>query len=95
MGSDDIESDDEVERYLALGEQCDRELGLRHSAWEAIEQAAVLAVLFRQTIDDDADDDVIWYELPGVHVAGGFLAERRAGLEGIAEHFARREVGNV
>ena len=44
---------------------------------------------------DDADDDVIGHELAGVHVAGRLAAERGAGLVGVAQHLAGREMGDA
>ena len=37
----------------------------------------------------------IGHELAGVHEAGRLAAERRPGLVGIAEHFARREMRDI
>jgi hypothetical protein len=63
-------------------------VGLRDGAREAVEQEAVGAVGLGDALLDQADDDVVADQRAGVHHLLGGQAQRRAGLDGGAQHVA-------
>src|SRR6266571_1444811 len=63
-------------------------LRLRNGARKAVEQIAARAVHLLQALLDQADDDVVGHELPGVHHLLRGDAERGAGLHRGAQHVA-------
>ena len=63
-------------------------VGLRDGAREAVEQEAVGAVGLGDALLDQADDDVVADQAAAVHHLLGRHAQRRAGLDGGAQHVA-------
>ena len=63
-------------------------VGLRNGAWEAVEQKALGAIGLGDALLDQADDDVVADQAAGVHHLLGLHAQRRAGLDGGAQHVA-------
>ena len=70
-------------------------LGLRNGARETVEHVAALAVGFLEAILDQADDDVVADQAAGIHDLLGFEAQRRAGLDGGAQHVAGGNLRNA
>src|SRR5690606_4176730 len=70
-------------------------LGLRKGAREAVEEEAARAIRRPQALLHERDDDLVRDELPRVHhlLRGG--AERRAGLDGRAQHVAGGNLGDA
>ena len=87
--------DHRIHLLSALGEHLVERLRLGHRAREPIEDEAPAAVHLRDTIVDDAEDDVVRDELTRGHLCFclhpdfGFVRDCRA------EHVAGRELGNV
>src|SRR5699024_1467980 len=69
--------------------------GLRYGAWEAIKQVAILAVWLLEAIFDQADDDVIGYQLAGIHDLLGLQSQWRLFLDGSAQHVACCYLRNI
>lgn len=61
-------------------------VGLRDGARETVEQVAVGAIGLGQAIAHQADDQVVRDQAARVHDLLGFQAQRRAGLDGGAQH---------
>ena len=63
-------------------------IGLGQGAGKAVEQEAGGAIGLGDPLLDQADDDVVAHQRAGVHHLLGREAERRAGLDGGAQHVA-------
>ena len=63
-------------------------IGLGNGAGKAVEQVALGAVRLLQALGDQPDDDVVGHEAAGFHDLLRLQAERRAGLDGGAQHVA-------
>ena len=70
-------------------------IGLSDGAREAVEQEAVAAVVGLDAFLDQAEDDVIRYQEPGIHDLLGFQAQRRAGADRGAQHVAGGNLGDA
>ena len=66
--------------------------GLLHSAGEAIQQIAVLAVRHGKALLDHGDDHAVRHQLTGVHVPLCLQARGGLVLDGGAEHIARGDM---
>ncbi len=90
--------DDLLVRHVDLQHVVDRHagllhrLGLRDGAREAVEQVARLAVGLPQALLHHLDDQLVRYQVPGVHHLLRLFAERAAGLDLGAQHVAGRNL---
>src|SRR6266571_3121778 len=93
--------DDQVVGHIDLEHVVDRHrcrlhaLRLRNGARKAVEQIAARAVQVLQALLDEADDDVVGHELPGVHHFLSGDAERGAGLHRGAQHVSGGDLRNA
>ena len=67
-------------------------LGLADGAREAVEQDAALGVGLVEALLDELVDDVVRDEVAGLEDRGDLLAEFAAGLDGVAQDVAGRDV---
>src|SRR4029077_1250606 len=66
--------------------------GLRHGAREAVEDEAVSAILARDALLDDAQNNRVRHQLAALHVRPGLLSERRPAPNQFAKNVAGRDV---
>ena len=76
---------------------CSASIASSTSAWatvrgKAVEQAAFGAVGLGEPLGDDAHDDLVGNELAEMKIAGRLIAELGAGLMGLTQHVAGREM---
>mmetsp|Transcript_3768 Transcript_3768/g.9111 ORF Transcript_3768/g.9111 Transcript_3768/m.9111 type:complete len:246 (-) Transcript_3768:491-1228(-) len=90
-----LQGDDEADGLLRLAELPVEELGLLHRPREAVEDEPLLAVRLRDPLGDGVGDDLIGHEPSCSHDCLRLHADRRAGLDGGAEHVPRREGGDA
>ncbi|MDQ0590905.1 hypothetical protein QFZ47_005014 [Variovorax paradoxus] len=70
-------------------------VGLRNGSREAVEQEAIGAIGLRDAFLHEVDDQVVAHETARFHDGLGLLPERRAGLDGGAQHVAGRNLRNA
>ena len=88
----DLEEEDVGHAAPPLREQRSHALGLRDGADDAVEDDAVGRFRLGQFVTDDAENQVVADEVPGLHERTRLQAERRAALDGVAEQVAGREL---
>ena len=69
-----------------------KRLRLRHGAGEAVEHVALPAILLREPLADDVNDDGIRHKRTGVNVGFGSQTGRRLFLDGAAKNIARGDL---
>lgn len=84
---------DDLVRYLEGQGAVDpgdpiQRLGLGDSARETVQDETVLAVILRDAILQQVDDQLIRDKLPSVHILLGFLSKRGVICNGLAENVA-------
>ena len=83
----------QIDGHVDFGEgaQC---LGLLHRAGEAVQNISLLAIRVRKAVLDNADDHLVGYQLPLIHVFLGLSAHFSARSDGRTKHVARGDLGN-
>jgi hypothetical protein len=92
---DGVEGHVDLQHHVQLDAGGLHGVGLRQGAREAVEQEAVGTVALRDAFLDQADDDVIADQAAAVHHLLGGQAQRRAGLDGGAQHVAGGNLRNA
>ena len=70
-------------------------VSLREGAGKAVEEEPARAVGLGDALLDEADDEVVAHQAPGVHDLLGGQTQRRAGLDCGAQHVARGDLRNA
>ena len=70
-------------------------LGLRNGAGKAVEQKAGRTVGLGNALFDQVDDEIVADQLARFHHGLGLLPQGRAGLDGGAQHVARRNLRDI
>ena len=78
-----------IDPFLSFREQLIQFFGLRHRAWEAVEEIAIGAVRRRKPFPDNADHDFVGYQLARLHHRRGSQSDFRPSRHRLAEHVAR------
>src|SRR6185437_13501943 len=91
----DVEQEHDVELAPELRQHARQPLGLRHRAHDTIEHHAALRLRLGQRLFHDAEDDGVGDEIPLVHVPLGFEPLRRPLPNGVPQHVAGGQLGDV
>ena len=90
----DNEFEHDRERRAHLGEHVVEDLGLRDVAREAVEQEAVAGVVLVEPLLDHRDRHLVGYQVAGVHVPLGLVAQRGAVGHVRSEDVPGRDLGH-
>ncbi|MFO1295029.1 MAG: hypothetical protein U1F25_00070 [Rubrivivax sp.] len=94
LGTVDLEQHDGVQRLSHGLQHAAQGLGLRLVAREAIENESLLRIRFREPVADDAEDDLVDDQLPGVHGRLGPQAVLGTALHGRAQQVPGGDLRN-
>src|SRR5512139_2699297 len=88
----DGDLDDMVELHAPAVEQPLERRGLGSGAGKTVEDEAALHVRLLESVGEDADDDLVRNEIPGIHYGLGLESDLGLGGDRCAKHISGREL---